>query len=68
MIEQREGSLSIAAMCEVLDVSPSGYHAWCKRGPSLREQADEQLGCAVERVFLKVVNLRKPSDMSGVTS
>ena len=29
-------------MCSVLDVSRSGYYAWLKRPPSVREQADEQ--------------------------
>ncbi len=30
-------------MCRVLDVSPSGYYAWCKREPSARARSDEQL-------------------------
>jgi hypothetical protein len=44
MIEQREPSLSVEDACDVLDVSPSGYYAWRKRGTSQREQADARLG------------------------
>jgi putative transposase len=32
-----------ATMCRVLEVSPSGYYAWCKRSPSARAQADAKL-------------------------
>lgn len=37
----------VGMMCRVLKVSRSGYYAWCRRGPSQREQADTQL---VERI------------------
>jgi putative transposase len=30
-------------MCRVLEVSTSGYYAWCKRSPSVRAQADAEL-------------------------
>jgi putative transposase len=30
-------------MCRVLEVSTSGYYAWCKRSPSARAQADADL-------------------------
>ena len=30
-------------MCRVLEVSTSGYYAWCKRSPSARAQADAKL-------------------------
>ena len=33
----------MAAMCRVLDVSESGYHAWRKRPPSPRAQANARL-------------------------
>lgn len=51
MIEQRDSSLSIEAACNVLDVSPSGYYAWRKRGISPRKQADIELGEKIEGVF-----------------
>ena len=33
----------IATMCRVLEVSTSGYYAWCKRRPSARAERDAQL-------------------------
>lgn len=34
----------IATMCRVLEVSTSGYYAWCKRLPSARAIANAALG------------------------
>ena len=36
MIEQRQASVSVEALCEVLDVSPSGYYASRQRTVSAR--------------------------------
>jgi putative transposase len=33
----------VKTMCCVLDVSSSGYYAWCQRQPSQRAQADQKL-------------------------
>src|ERR1700735_4295449 len=33
----------VSWLCEALDVSRSGFHAWRQRGPSDRERADEGL-------------------------
>ncbi len=33
----------VAAMCRMLDVSPSGYYAWLNRGRSARTKADDTL-------------------------
>jgi putative transposase len=35
-------------MCRVLGVSPSGYHAWCKRPASKRAQADAELTTRIQ--------------------
>ena len=35
-------------LCEVLGVSESGYHEWCKSGTSKRAQADEKLAERLE--------------------
>ena len=49
--EQATGGLSVETLCEVLDVSASGYYAWCEREVSPRQQADVRLGDEIERVF-----------------
>ena len=38
-------------MCEVLDVSPSGYYAWRGRPPSAREMANRELVKKIEAVY-----------------
>ncbi len=49
--EQATSDLSVAAWSEALEVSPSGYYAWCERESSPRQQADARLGDEIERVF-----------------
>lgn len=49
--EQATSNLSVAAWCEALDVSPSGYYAWRERDISPRQQAEARLGDEIERVF-----------------
>jgi putative transposase len=51
--EQARSDLSIEALGEVLDVSASGYYAWCERDISLRLQADVRLGDEIEQVFVE---------------
>jgi hypothetical protein len=51
--EQGKGELSVEALCEALDVSPSGYYAWRERDVSPRQQADARLGNEIERVFIQ---------------
>lgn len=54
MIQQEQTeTLSVEALCEALDVTPSGYYAWQTRGMSEREAADVRLGDAIERVFVQ---------------
>jgi putative transposase len=38
-------------MCEVLDVSPSGYYSWLNRSPSKRSRDDEWLVKQIHRSF-----------------
>jgi putative transposase len=40
----------IATMCRVLEVSTSGYYAWCKRSPSARAQADAELSSRMRAI------------------
>lgn len=51
--EQATSGLSVAVWCEALDVSASGYYAWCERDISPRQQADARLGDEIERVFTR---------------
>jgi transposase InsO family protein len=37
-------------MCEVLEVSRSGYYAWCQRPPSLRSQENQKLSQQIEEI------------------
>ncbi|MCG8597551.1 MAG: IS3 family transposase [Kiloniellales bacterium] len=41
----------VAWLCEALDVSRSGFHAWLKRSPSARSRQDEALLGAIDRSF-----------------
>lgn len=40
-------------MCRVLHVSSSGYYAWCKRQPSERTQADQELSQRIHEIHEK---------------
>jgi transposase InsO family protein len=51
--EQAHSNLSVEALCEAVDVSASGYYAWCAREISPRQQADTRLGDEIERVFIE---------------
>jgi putative transposase len=42
-IEDHRDEFPVARMCQGLAVSSSGYYAWCKRPPSAREMANQEL-------------------------
>jgi transposase InsO family protein len=42
-IDQHRDAYSVQQLCAVLQVSSSGFYAWCKRPISQREQANEKL-------------------------
>ncbi|WP_371212523.1 IS3 family transposase [Methylocystis sp. ATCC 49242] len=42
----------VAWLCEALDVSRSGFHAWLRRGPSARSVADEELTKKIRASFV----------------
>ena len=50
-IEDHRGEFRVIQMCQVLDVSPSGYYAWRGRPPSAREMANRELLDKIEAVF-----------------
>ena len=45
------GEFPVRRMCQVLDVSRSGYYAWRERPPSAREMANQQLLTAMRQVY-----------------
>ncbi len=40
---KHRGIWPVRWMCEMLDVSPSGFYEWIRRGPSDRDQQDAKL-------------------------
>jgi putative transposase len=50
-IAEHAGEFPVRRMCQVLQVSPSGYYDWLKRPPSARQQTNDQLGEAICRVY-----------------
>ena len=49
-IEAHREEFEVVAMCRVLDVSHSGFYAWCERGPSARELRRGELLNEIKRV------------------
>jgi putative transposase len=47
-VSANQALFSIRAMCRVLEVSASGYYAWCKRERSARAREDETLQQRIE--------------------
>lgn len=45
------GEFPVNRMCEVLNVSRSGYYDWLKREPSQRQHANETLAVAIRQVY-----------------
>ena len=44
---------AVSRLCQLLDVSVSGYYAWCKRPPSQRRSSDLLLGDRIEAIHRK---------------
>ena len=51
MIKANEMHFPVGMMCRLLLVSRSGYYAWKRRPPSVREQSNRLLAVEVKRVF-----------------
>jgi HTH-like domain len=50
-IAKHRGIWPVAWLCEALDVSRSGFHAWLIRAPSKRSRDDEEIGAKVRESF-----------------
>ncbi|WP_281355820.1 IS3 family transposase [Ancylobacter pratisalsi] len=51
-IAKHRGIWPVAWLCEALDVSRSGFHAWLARHPSQRTRDDEKIGTLVRASFV----------------
>ena len=49
-IRAEKACYPVTVLCSVLEVSPSGFYAWCKRLPSARARSDAQLAVQVAAV------------------
>ena len=50
-IEDHRERFPVIRMCEVLEVSPSGYYTWRGRPPSKREMANQELTAEIKNAF-----------------
>jgi len=50
-IEDHRDELPVTRMCKALNVSPSGFYAWCSRPVSAREMANRELVKKIEAVY-----------------
>ncbi len=49
-IREHQQEYPVTTMCQVLEVSVSGYYAWKQRSPSARQIADERLSARIGQV------------------
>jgi putative transposase len=52
-IAGHQNEFPVLRMCQVLNVSESGYYAWRKREPSQRKREDEHVGKLIEDAYQK---------------
>ncbi|MBI3561854.1 MAG: IS3 family transposase [Gammaproteobacteria bacterium] len=50
-IRDNKAHYPVRQLCEVLDVQPGSYYAWCRRSVSQRAQANIQLDVHIQAVF-----------------
>jgi len=50
-MSEHQDEYSITRMCHILEVSMSGYYAWCKRLPSKHSREDAQVADEVQGAF-----------------
>jgi putative transposase len=52
-IAEHQQQYSVTLMCQVLDVSQSGYYAWCQREVSEHQREDARLSAEIQQIFLE---------------
>jgi len=50
-IAEYDHEYSIRLLCKTLEVSESGYYAWCKRPASEQEREDARLSAEIQQIF-----------------
>lgn len=53
LVDAEKANFPVQVLCEVLDVSRSGYYAWRARPLSAREQSDERLAVEIAATYAK---------------
>ena len=54
MIHRQSSLFPVRLMCEVLEVSPSGYYDWIERQPSVREKRRDELAAEIRTIHTAV--------------
>jgi putative transposase len=52
-VVEHQHEYPITRMCEVLEVSVSGYYAWCRRPVSTHQREDAKLAAEIQTIFLE---------------
>jgi transposase InsO family protein len=50
-VQEHSGEHSVAELCQLLGVARSGYYAWCSKGESRQEAANQELSKMIEDLF-----------------
>jgi putative transposase len=51
-VAEHQHEYPITLMCQVLEISVSGYYAWCKRPVSTHQREDARLAAEIQTIFL----------------
>lgn len=53
LVEAEKASYPVTVLCDVLELSRSGFYAWLRRGPSERAKEDERLAVEIAAVHAR---------------
>jgi putative transposase len=51
-VAEHQHQYPVTLMCQVLEISVSGYYAWCKRPISTHQREDARLAAEIQTIFL----------------